>query len=193
MGDQEIRNMSQPIERKETVGKAERETQILKILQADNLPEHKEAVPLDDLDREILENFQRDAFFSYAPLARKWDVTTATIRNRINRMKEAGVMDVILVMNPYKIGYSAFSIIGIRLKDDVKIDNVASNLLAIPGVTNVIMVAGRYDFFVHYIGKNMEEYRRFVIETLREIPGILSIESFIGLDLYERPFELASR
>jgi len=98
-------------------------------------------------------------------------------------------MDMILVMNPYKIGYSAFSIIGIRLKDEVDIDQVASDLLAIPGVTNVIMVAGRYDFFLHYIGKNMEEYRRFVMETLREIPGILSIESFIGLDLYERPFE----
>lgn len=154
-----------------------------------NVTLRQEAVSLDDLDREILENFQRDAFFSYTELAKKWDVTTATIRNRIHRMKESGVMDVILVMNPYKIGYSAFAIIGIRLKDKVDIDQVVSNLLAIPGVTNVIMVAGRYDFFVHYIGKNMEEYRRFVIETLRGIPGILTIESFIGLDLYERPFE----
>jgi len=181
--------MAQEIIGMEPEGKTESDKQVLRILPVDNLPEHKEVVPLDDLDREILENFQKDAFFSYAPLAKKWNVTTATIRNRINRMKEAGVMDVILVMNPYKIGYSAYSIIGIRLKDEVNIDQVASNLLAIPGVTNLIMVAGRYDFFLHYIGKNMEEYRRFIIETLREIPGILTIESFIGLDLYERPFE----
>ena len=66
---------------------------------------------------------------------------------------------------------------------------MTSELFAIPGITNVVMVAGRYDFFVHYVCRNMEEYRQFV-ERFRKIPGIANIEDFIGLDLYERKFEL---
>ncbi len=66
------------------------------------LPKHKVAASLDDLDRDILEMHQKDVFFSYAELAEKWEVTSATIRNRVRRLKASGVMDLILVMNPYK-------------------------------------------------------------------------------------------
>ena len=133
---------------------------------------------------------QKDVFFSYVELAEKCDVTVATIRNRIKRLKASGVMDVILLMNPYKIGYHTFAIIGIKLETGAGLDKVVSALLSIPGVTNVVMVAGRYDFFIHYVCKNMEEYRQFVAEQLRKIPGISNVESFLGLDLYERKFEL---
>jgi len=167
-----------------------RHNQVLRIQADEGLPEHKVAASLDDLDRDILEMHQKDVFFPYADLAEKWDVTSATIRNRIKRLKASGVMDVILVMNPYKIGYNTFAIIAIKLEAGASPDQVVSTLLSIPGVTNVVMVAGRYDFFVHYVCRNMEEYRRFVVERFRKIPGIANIESFIGLDLYERKFEV---
>ena len=105
-------------------------------------------------------------------------------------MKTSGVMDLILVINPYKIGYNAFVIIGIKLGTGASVDKVVSALLSMPGITNVVMVTGRYDFFVHYVCRNMEEYRQFVVKKLRNIKGIASVESFVGLDLYERKFEL---
>jgi len=117
-------------------------------------------------------------------------VTDATIRNRVKRLKTSGVMDVILVMNPYKIGFNTFAIIGIKLETGANLDEVVSTLLSIPGVTNLVMVAGRYDFFVHYLCQNMEEYRQFIANQLRNIPGISNVESFLGLDLYERNFQL---
>ncbi len=167
-----------------------RHNHVLRIQADEDLPEHKVAASLDDLDRDILEMHQKDVFFSYVEFAEKWNVTGATIRNRVKRLKASGVMDVILVMNPYKIGYNTFAIVGIRLETGASPGKVAAILLSIPGVTNVVMVAGRYDFFVHYVCQNMEEYRRFVVERFRKIPGIANIESFIGLDLYERKFEL---
>ena len=133
---------------------------------------------------------QQDVFFSYVDLAEKWDVTVATIRNRIKRLKASGVMDVILVMNPYKIGYNTFATIGIKLETGANIDQVVDTLLSFPGVTSIVMVAGRYDFFVEYVCQNMEEYRVFVGERLRKIHGVANVESFLGLDLYERKFEL---
>jgi DNA-binding Lrp family transcriptional regulator len=166
------------------------ENNLLRIRASAVLPSHKEVASLDDLDRDILEMHQKDVFFSYAELAKKWDVTVATIRNRIKRLKASGVMDVILVMNPYKIGYNTFAIIGIKLETGAGLDEVVSALLSIPGVTNLVMVAGQYDFFIQYVCQNMEEYRQFVAENLRKIPGISNVESFLGLDLYERKFEL---
>jgi DNA-binding Lrp family transcriptional regulator len=155
-----------------------------------DLPEHKALVELDDLDRDILQKLMEDVFFPYADLAEKWGVTGATIRNRVKRLKSLGVFDAILVMNPYKIGYTTYAIIGIRLETNADYDAVAAALLAIPGVTNVMMVTGRYDFFVHYVCRNTEEYRVFLINQLRKIPGIGAHESYIGLELYERKFEL---
>ena len=156
----------------------------------EDLPESKVIAALDDLDREILEIHQQDVFFSYNDMAQKWGVTAATIRNRVKRLKSIGVMDVILVMNPYKIGYTTYAIVGIRLLPNVDAGEIAGTLLMLSGVTNVVMVAGRYDFFVNYICRNTEEYRDFVMNQLRKIPGISTVESFIGLELYERKFEL---
>ena len=163
---------------------------LLRIRATAELPSHKIAASLDDLDREILELHQKDVTFSYNELAERRDVTVATIRNRIKRLKTSGVMDIILVMNPYKIGYSTFAIIGIKLETGADVDQVISTLLAIPGVTNLVMVAGRYDFFAHYVCQNMDEYRQFIANQLRKISGISNVESFLGLDLYERKFEL---
>jgi Lrp/AsnC family transcriptional regulator for asnA, asnC and gidA len=163
---------------------------LLRIRSSATLPSHKVEVPLDDLDRDILEMHQKDVFFSYAELAEKWGVTDATIRNRIKRLKASGVMDVIMVMNPYKVGFNTFAIIGVKLETGADLDEVVSTLLSIPGVNNLVMVAGRYDFFVNYVCQNMEEYRQFIANQLRKIPGISNVESFLGLDLYERKFEL---
>jgi len=163
---------------------------VLQIRATHNLPSHKTAAHLDDLDRDILQQHQKDVFFSYVELAEKWDVTAATIRNRIKRLKAAGVMDVILVLNPYKIGYPAFAVIGIKLETSADPEPIASRLLAFPGVTGLVRVAGRYDIFVQCVCQNMEEYRKFISGKLSKIPGIAAIESFIGLDLYERKFEL---
>lgn len=63
---------------------------LLRIRANAELPSHKTKASLDDLDREILELHQKDVTFSYNELAEKWDVTVATIRNRIKRLKELG-------------------------------------------------------------------------------------------------------
>ena len=162
----------------------------LQIRASTELPDHKVAASLDDLDREIIEMHQQDVFFSYSDLAKRWGVTDATIRNRIKRLKSSGVMDMILVLNPFKVGYNTFAVIGIKIEIDANPDQVVATLHSIPGVTNVIMVAGRYDIFIHYVCQNMETYRVFVSETLRKVPGIANVESFLGLDLYTRKLEL---
>jgi len=52
------------------------------------------------------------------------------------------------------------------------------------------MVNGRFDLFVWYVCRDLEEYRHFATEELREVPGVDAFESFVGLDLYESKFQL---
>ena len=163
---------------------------VLRIRTDENLPDYKRAASLDDLDRAILEAHQEDVFFSYRKLAEKQGVTEATVRNRVRRLKASGVMDLVLVMNPYKIGYNAFTIIGIKLRSEASPDEAVSALLAIPGVSSVVMVTGRFDLFAWYVCRDLEEYKHFVTEELREVPGVDAFESFVGLDLYEAKFQL---
>lgn len=167
-----------------------RPKRVLRIRVDEDLPDYKRAVSLDDLDRAILEAHQEDPFCSYRELAEKRGVTEATVRNRIRRLKASGVMDLVLVINPYKIGYNAFTIIGIKLASEASPDEAASALLATPGVSSVVMVTGRFDLFAWYVCRDLEEYRRFVTKELREVPGIEAFETFVGLDLYQAKFQL---
>jgi Lrp/AsnC family transcriptional regulator for asnA, asnC and gidA len=173
------------------VGKRRRARErVLRIRTDENLPDYKRAASLDDLDRAILEAHQEDVFFSYRELAEKQGVTEATVRNRVRRLKASGVMDLVLVINPYKIGYNAFTIIGIKLRSEASPDEAVSALLAMPGVSSVVMVTGRFDLFAWYVCRDLEEYRHFVTEELRGVPGVDAFESFVGLDLYEAKFQL---
>lgn len=170
--------------------KAGKEEKVLHFFAETQLPHHKTAASLDDLDRAILEKHLKDVFFPYRELAEQWNVTTATIRNRIKRMKADGVMEVILVINPYRIGYNTFALIGINVDPNTSIMGVVSTLLSYPNVINAIVTSGRFDIFIQLVCQNLEEYRRFMDDDFRKVKGISSIESFIGLDLGKRKFNL---
>jgi Lrp/AsnC family transcriptional regulator, regulator for asnA, asnC and gidA len=161
---------------------------VLRLGTNSELPEHKTVVELDDLDRALIETQQEDPFFTYNEMAERWGVTPATIRNRIKRLKTSGVIDVVTVINPYKVGFETFATIGVKLKADASPEKFVKALGEIEGVSGITMVAGSFDFFITYVCRNMEEYRRSIVEQLRSLPEIESFESFIGLELYERKF-----
>ena len=161
---------------------------VLRVRTSAELPEHKTAVDLDDLDLALIEIQQEDPFFSFNDIAEKFGVTAVTVRNRIRRLKTNGVIDVVTVINPYKVGFDTFAYIGIKIKVAAAPDKLIEALQKIDGVSGIAMVAGGFDFFVTYVCRNMEEYRQFITNQLRKIPEIASFESFVGLDLYERKF-----
>jgi Lrp/AsnC family transcriptional regulator for asnA, asnC and gidA len=146
------------------------------------------AADLDDLDRALIEAQQEDPFFSFNEMAEKFGVTNATVRNRIKRLKASGVIDVVTLINPYKVGYETFAMIGVKIKADASPKLFVETLKDIEGVSAITMVAGSFDFFITYVCRNLEEYQRFITDELRNIPEIASFECFIGLDLYERKF-----
>ncbi|OGO39281.1 MAG: hypothetical protein A2W35_08845 [Chloroflexi bacterium RBG_16_57_11] len=172
--------------------KPQRKNNRLHIQSDVSLPDHKTAFPLDEMDRALIEMHQEDVFFSYADFAEKWGVTIPTVRNRIKRLKEAGVIDVILVLNPYKIGYNTTALIGLRINWSIAAPaDIVAALENIQGVSSIMLVTGSYDLFVRYVCPNLEAYRHFLADELRRIPGIAQFESFIELDLYEHKFEIS--
>jgi DNA-binding Lrp family transcriptional regulator len=79
-------------------------------------------------------------------------------------------------------------LIGVKIKSHADPDQLVQTLQSLPGTSSVIMVAGNFDLFVLYVCRNLEEFRRFIVEHLRCIPEIASFESYIGLDLFARKF-----
>lgn len=174
----------------EEVQKKERNKRnnVLRVGEKSHLPDHKIAVELDNLDRMLIEVQQEDPFFSFNEMAEKWGITSTTVRNRIKRLKTSGVIDVVTVINPYKVGFETYAIIGIKIKVNASPGKLVETLQCVGGVSGITMVAGSFDFFITYVCRNMAEYQRFITDQLRNIPEIASFESFIGLDLYERKF-----
>jgi len=101
---------------------------VLRIRDARQPGDDERLISLDDLDRDIIEMHQKDLTFSYAQLAAKWGVTVATIRNRIKRLKAAGVMEIILVLNPKKVGFDTFVVIGVRLAPGTDMDTAIKRI-----------------------------------------------------------------
>jgi DNA-binding Lrp family transcriptional regulator len=152
------------------------------------LPNHKTPVELDDLDRALIELQQEDPFFSFNEFAIKWGITATTVRNRIKRLKTSGVIDVVTVINPYKIGFDTYAIIGIKIKANASPGRLVETLLGVEGVSGITMVAGSFDIFITYVCHNLAEFQWFITNKLRNLPEIASFESYIGLDLFERKF-----
>ena len=161
---------------------------VLRMSHKSDIPDHKTPVELDDLDRALIELQQEDPFFSFNEFADKWGITATTVRNRIKRLKTQGVIDVVTVINPYKVGFETYTIIGIKIKANASPGKLVETLQGVGGVSGITMVAGSFDFFITYVCHNMAEYQWFITDKLRNIPEIASFESYIGLDLFERKF-----
>ena len=102
-------------------------------------------------------------------------------------------MNLILVLNPYKIGLQVVALIAIRINwADPGVDQIVAALRATRNVVTVMVVTGRYDLFIRYVCADLECYRRFISEELPNIEGIIQFESFIELDLHSPRIQIST-
>jgi len=73
-----------------------------------------DALALDSLDRQILKLLQQDGRMPYTEMARRLDVAEATVRKRVSRLLEEGVVHVVGIVDPQYLGRSVTAIVGVR-------------------------------------------------------------------------------
>ena len=142
---------------------------------------------LDQLDRELIKELQNEGRKSYRDIGRMMGVSEGTIRKRVKRLQEQGVMKIRAVLNPRKFGYNVESIIAfqVRMAD---LDDVVDLLIKKPNIRYLAYVAGRYDMIASIITRTTEELGQFMKDHIYSSTSILRAETFINLEIVKNPW-----
>ena len=148
------------------------------------------APPLDELNKAIVKRLQVDGRTPYKEIASGLDVSEGTVRNRVNWMKERGVIRILAVAEPAVIHYRADAMLGVKVAPGVKPSEVAERLAVFPQVVYILWVSGRYDLLVEVVCEADVDFLDFVADHVFEQVDIASIEIMTGLEMFKNQFLL---
>lgn len=141
--------------------------------------------PLDETDRAIIEHLQRDGRAPYTRLGAAVGLSEAAVRQRVQRLIDSGVMQVVAVTNPLSLGYRRMAMIGVRTEGPS--DVIAERLQAMDDIDYLVVTAGSFDLMAEVVVSDDHSLLE-LINRIRAVPGVVGTESFIYLDLKKQTF-----
>jgi Lrp/AsnC family transcriptional regulator, regulator for asnA, asnC and gidA len=161
-------------------------------VQATSNPRHSpNGIVLDDVAKQIIEELQADGRRSYAAIAKTVGLSEAAVRQRIQRLLDAGVMQIVAVTNPLTLGFRRQAMIGVRADGDLR--QVADRLGALEEVDYVVVTAGSFDIIVEVVAEDDEHLLRLLNEQIRTVPGVRDTETFVYLRLIKQTYSWGTR
>ena len=145
-----------------------------------------------DLDKRIIEHLQQDGRRPFTQIAADLGVSEAAVRSRTNRLIERGIMQVVGVTDPLKLGFQQWAMIGIKC-EAARLLEVAEEMAAFPETDYVVFTAGSYDILVECVAEDNEALLQFLSEKLRKIPGVRETETFVYLRLMKQSYQWGTR
>jgi Lrp/AsnC family transcriptional regulator, regulator for asnA, asnC and gidA len=139
---------------------------------------------LDQSNRRIIEILQRDGRRSYTSIARDVGISEAAVRARVQRLTEQGVVSVVAVTDPLRLGFDVMALIGVQATD---LTRVADEVSGWAETSYVVIAAGSYDLLVEVVCEDNRDLLR-VVERLRAVDGVRSTETFMYLSLHKMTY-----
>ncbi|MGA8115702.1 MAG: Lrp/AsnC family transcriptional regulator [Actinocatenispora sp.] len=146
---------------------------------------------LDEVNKKIIERLQEDGRLSYAALSKEVGLSEAAVRQRVQRLRDAGVMQIVAVTDPLTLGFHRQAMIGLRVGGDTR--EVARRLAEIPEVDYVVICAGSYDLLAELVCTDDDHLLTVMNETIRAIPGVTTTEAFVYLKLAKQTYSWGTR
>src|ERR1041385_9247941 len=141
---------------------------------------------LDDINKRIIEQLQRDGRMSYATLAKKIGLSEAAARQRVQRMLDTGVMQIVAVTDPLSLGFHRQVMIGMKVEGDMRV--VADQIAKISEVDYVVVCAGTYDVLAELVCADDEHLLSLLNDKIRAIPGVRTTETVVYLKLAKQTY-----
>ena len=140
---------------------------------------------LDDVSMAIIEQLQQDGRRSYAAIGKVVGLSEAAVRQRVQRLVDSGVVQIVAVTDPLELGFARSAMIAIRVEGPTS--PVADALAEIDEVIYVVVTAGRHDIIAEVVARSDEDLL-IMTERIRSIPGIRSTETLVYLDLRKETY-----
>jgi Lrp/AsnC family transcriptional regulator, regulator for asnA, asnC and gidA len=135
---------------------------------------------VSELDRQIITRLQADGRRAYTQIAAELGMSEAAVRARANRLIADGVLQIVGVADPLKLGYELMALIGITC-DAARVLDVADEVSSFPEALRVVVTAGTFDLLVEVVCEDRDALLAFLSERLGSVPGVLSTQTFIYL------------
>ena len=149
------------------------------------------AVDLDPVDKAIIRALQEDGRTPYSKLGPAVGLSQAAVRQRVQRLVDRGVMQVVAVTDPAMLGLGLQAMVGVSIAGDVR--PVADTVAGLPEVEYVVITAGRYDLLVEVVCADTGHLLDLVNDGIRCIPGVTSTEVFTYLSLVKQTYSWGVR
>jgi Lrp/AsnC family transcriptional regulator for asnA, asnC and gidA len=141
---------------------------------------------LDDVAKAIIEQLQQDGRRSYAAIGKEVGLSEAAVRQRVQRLVHAGVMQVVAVTDPMQLGFARQAMIGVSVRGPI--DPVAEALAELAEVDYVVVTTGSYDLLVEVVAESDEHLLEIISHGIRAIPGVVATETFTYLHLRKQTY-----
>jgi len=146
---------------------------------------------LDDVNKAIITQLQSDGRRSYAAIANAVGLSEAAVRQRVQRLLDAGVMQVVAVTDPMQVGFARQAMIGVNAEGDLR--DVADKLSALPEVDYVVITAGSFDILVEVVCEDDAHLLSLLNDSIRSVPGVQHTETFVYLRLAKQTYTWGTR
>ncbi len=135
---------------------------------------------LDEIDRRILGELQRDGRVSNQDLSDRVGLSPSPCLRRVRQLEQSGIIEGYrAVVSPKAVDLTITAFVRLRLAshEGATVDAVEERLRAIPHIVEAHLLAGDWDYLVRIVTPSFEEYERLLRENLRAIPSLASIDT----------------
>lgn len=140
---------------------------------------------LDELDTRIVARLRVENM-SNSALAEELGLSEGAVRQRIKKLKEAGVLKIRALINPDSLMRQQLATIAVNISESKHLDAKAREIAALENVLSVSITSGQYDLIVEILVDSNHGLVRFLTESLAHVDGIAKTESFLMLKNYNK-------
>ncbi len=146
---------------------------------------------LDSVNKAIVEELQQDGRRTYGSIAEAVGLSEAAVRQRVQKLREAGIVQIVAVTDPLQVGFRSQAMVGIRVDGDVRV--VAERLAGVDKIDYVVMCAGSFDILVELVCEDEDAVIELLNGVIRNVPGVRDIETFMYLKLIKQTYAWGTR
>ena len=146
---------------------------------------------LDDVSKLIIEELQADGRRSYSSIGKTVGLSEAAVRQRVQRLLDAGVMQIVAVTDPLQVGFARAAMIGISVTGNL--DAAAEAIEKLPDVQYLVVCAGGFDILAEVVAEDDDHLLRILNDSIRSVPGVTRTETFVYLKLRKQIYSWGTR
>lgn len=153
-------------------------------------PVSSKSLPSDELNQQIIRLLQEDGRLPFKDIANKLSVSEGTIRNRVQWMKEAGMLKIAALADPRAIRYKTDAMIGVKVSNLSSPREVAERLSVFDDVVYIVWVSGRFDLLVEVVFETRKDFQTFLEQHCFNNKDIDDFEVMTTIDMFKNQFLL---